>query len=121
MIFTKIALVLGVLVLGFVVWLALVGVHAVGEGLVTLVVLVLLVGGGNLLGGRHSYGARRTADVEPRPLSDWRPPVASARAVAADPDAAPAGAADASHAEEPDAPPPPPGADAGGRPAGADG
>ena len=67
MVFTKIALALGVLLLGFFVWIALVGMNAVGEGLVTLVALVVLIGGGNMLSGRG--GRRRHAGTEPRPIS----------------------------------------------------
>lgn len=71
MIVTKIALGAGVAVLGLVIWLAVIGVPAAGEGLITLVALVLLVAGGNALGGRSSYGSRRAgrADVDPVPLS----------------------------------------------------
>lgn len=97
MIFTKIALALGVLVLGFMVWLALVGVHAAGEALVTLIALVVLVGGGNLISGRRPRG--RAADLEPRPISQWRTAAAPAPA---DADRPGARAPDAPHG--PDAP-----------------
>jgi|GEM_PF-2645802 len=68
MVFTKIALAAGFLLLGFLIWLAIMGMTAVGEALVTLFALVLLVGGGNWISGRSPYG-RRTAEVEPRPIS----------------------------------------------------
>lgn len=70
--FTKLAVAFGFLLLGFLVWLAVVGLRPVGEGLVTVFALVLLVGGGNLIAGRSHHGARRSADVEPRPIAELR-------------------------------------------------
>jgi hypothetical protein len=74
-IFTKIALGAGVVMVGVVIWLAVIGVGAAGEGLITVVALVLLVAGGNALGGRSSYGGRRgsRADAEPVPLGSAFP------------------------------------------------
>jgi hypothetical protein len=68
MVLTKIAIALGVLALGFGCFLALLGVNAASEGIVTLVVLVVLVAGGNLLAGRGSYVRRRAEVLEPRRL-----------------------------------------------------
>jgi hypothetical protein len=58
--FTKVAVVACLGLLGFVCWLAASGFGAAREGLISLFVLVLLVGGGNLFSGRSgSYGHRR--------------------------------------------------------------
>jgi hypothetical protein len=60
MTFTKIAVVGGLVLLGFVCWLAASGFGAAREGLISFFVLVALVGGGNLLAGRAGpYGRRR--------------------------------------------------------------
>lgn len=59
MTFTK-AVVLGAVALfGFVCWLAASGFGAAREGLISLVALVVLVGGGNLLSGRGGHYGRR--------------------------------------------------------------
>lgn len=62
---TRLAVLLGVVAFGVVCWAAAAGIRAAYELLVSFVVLVALVAGGNWLGGR------RTPDVEPR-----RPPPA---------------------------------------------
>jgi hypothetical protein len=62
---TRLAVVLGVVAFGVLCWAAAAGVRAAYELLVSLVVLVALVAGGNWLGDR------RTPDVEP-----YRPPPA---------------------------------------------
>jgi hypothetical protein len=60
MTFTKIAVVGGIVLFGFVCWLAASGFGAAREGLISFLVLVALVGGGNLLAGRGGpYGRRR--------------------------------------------------------------
>lgn len=59
MTFTKIVAACGVVLLGFLCFLAAKGMTAVTEGLITLFALVALVAGGNLLSGRGAYGARR--------------------------------------------------------------
>ncbi|MHB1774366.1 MAG: hypothetical protein ACYCU7_00015 [Acidimicrobiales bacterium] len=68
---TRLAVVLGVVAFGVLCWAAAAGVEAAYELLVSLVVLVALVAGGNWLGGR------RTPDVEPyRPLPGADPAAA---------------------------------------------
>ncbi len=69
MIATKIAIAMGVMLLGVACWMAVIGVRAVSEGLLTLFALVVLVGGGNYLAGRS--GARRG----PAPVRVPGPPV----------------------------------------------
>jgi uncharacterized membrane protein YfbV (UPF0208 family) len=51
---TKLAIGAGVVLAGILCWLAVTGVAVAAEVLVTAVALVLLVGGGNWLGGRSS-------------------------------------------------------------------
>jgi hypothetical protein len=57
--FTKVAVVGFLALVGFVCWLAAAGFGAAREGLICLLVLVLLVGGGNLLSGRSGPHGRR--------------------------------------------------------------
>jgi hypothetical protein len=57
-IFTKVAVVAGIALLGFCCWLAAVGVGVMREGLISLGALVVLVGGGNWLSGRRTHGRR---------------------------------------------------------------
>lgn len=65
MIFTKIAWVFGLLVVATMCWLAIRGLSIVVPFLVTGLVLVVLVGGGNLLNGRSSpYGRDRSSGAE---------------------------------------------------------
>ncbi|HTX63534.1 MAG TPA: hypothetical protein VMD28_07820 [Acidimicrobiales bacterium] len=61
MTFTKVAVVGGLALLGFVCWLAASGLGVAREGLISLCALVLLVGGGNLLSGRPGSSGRRGA------------------------------------------------------------
>ena len=61
MTFTKIAVFAGAALLGLICWLAVSGVGAAREGLVSLVALVALVAGGNALAGRPRPYARRSA------------------------------------------------------------
>ncbi len=61
MIFTRIAWVLGLAIFAAMCWLAVDGFKPVVPFLVTAVVLVALVGGGNVIGGRSSYGGGRGA------------------------------------------------------------
>jgi len=56
---TRLAVLLGVVAFGVVCWAAAAGVRAAYELLISFVVLVALVAGGNWLGGR------RTPDAEP--------------------------------------------------------
>lgn len=58
MIATKVAIVLGLVVLGIACWMAVIGVGAASEGLLTVCALFVLVAGGNLVAGR-STGSRR--------------------------------------------------------------
>jgi hypothetical protein len=53
---SRIALAAGIVVLGFVCWLAVVGSGAATELLVTVVAIVVLVAGGNWLAGRSHHG-----------------------------------------------------------------
>ncbi|MGH8987895.1 MAG: hypothetical protein ACRDXC_04750 [Acidimicrobiales bacterium] len=61
MTFTKVAVVAFLALLGFSCWLAASGFGAAREVLISLVVLVVLVGGGNLLSGRGGHYGRRGA------------------------------------------------------------
>jgi hypothetical protein len=80
---TRLAVLLGVLLLGLLCWAAAGGMRAAYELLVSFAVLVVLVAGGNWLGGR------RTPDVEPyRPPSGTYERSASVAGVAADPSGA---------------------------------
>ncbi len=87
MIATKIAIAMGVVLLGVACWMAAIGVRAVSEGLLTLFALVVLVGGGNYLAGRT--GARRG----PAPARVPDPPVPGppAKGAKGAPDAGPEG------------------------------
>jgi hypothetical protein len=66
-IFTRIAMLMGLALVGAMCWLAASGFAPVYPFLVTAVVMILLVGGGNLIQGRtppHG-GHARTAPSEP--------------------------------------------------------
>ncbi|MGC8471333.1 MAG: hypothetical protein ACP5PM_03440 [Acidimicrobiales bacterium] len=69
MTFTKIAIAIGVVLFGFVCWLAVSGVGAAREGLVSLVALVALVAGGNLLSGWARPAAKRSTAVTRAPAA----------------------------------------------------
>lgn len=58
MIATKIAIALGVVLLGVACWMAAIGVSAATEGLLTVFALLVLVGGGNYLAGRSAPSRR---------------------------------------------------------------
>ncbi|MGH9047831.1 MAG: hypothetical protein ACRDVW_11060 [Acidimicrobiales bacterium] len=58
MIFTRIALVVGLAVVATMCWLAIDGFKPVVPLLVTAIALVALVGGGSIVGGRSSRGGR---------------------------------------------------------------
>lgn len=60
MTFTKIAVACAVALFALVCYLAVAGFGAAREGVISLVALVVLVGGGNWLSGRGPYGARPT-------------------------------------------------------------
>lgn len=81
MTYTKFAIGFGLAFLGFLCWMAAVGVSAVREGLISVFVLAVLVAGGNWLAGRSSYGPRR----RPEPTQRGAPERAGARS----PEAAP--------------------------------
>ena len=68
MTFTKIAVAGGVVLLGFACFLAAAGFGVAREGVISLVALVVLVGGGNLLSGRGGpYGRRSLPTTGPSP------------------------------------------------------
>jgi hypothetical protein len=59
-IFTRIALVIGLVLVATMCWLAATGFTPVVPVLVTAIALLVLVGGGNMIRGRSSpYGGRR--------------------------------------------------------------
>jgi hypothetical protein len=65
-IFTRIATVLGLMLVGLLCWLAAAGFGPVYPFLITAVVMVVLVGGGNLIQGRSPpYGGHGSASREP--------------------------------------------------------
>jgi len=65
-IFTRIATVLGVMLVGLMCWLAAAGFGPVYPFLITAIVMVVLVGGGNLIQGRSPpYGGHGRAPNEP--------------------------------------------------------
>lgn len=78
---TRLAVVVGVVVLAATGFLAAIGVTAVSEALVTVVALTALVGGGNWIagrttrGGRPPTGARRPAPagLTTCPMARWAP------------------------------------------------
>jgi hypothetical protein len=53
---TRLAMGAGVVVLGLLIWLAVIGSAAVTALLVTVAALVVLVAGGNWLGGKNPHG-----------------------------------------------------------------
>ena len=59
MIFTRLAWLFGVLLLAFLCWLAIRGLTILVPLLVTAFVLVVLIGGGNLISGRSSSSGGR--------------------------------------------------------------
>ncbi len=69
MTFTKIAVIGGVVVFGFVCWLAAAGFGAAREGVISLIALAVLVGGGNLLSGRGGPYGRRSGPPAPEPAT----------------------------------------------------
>jgi len=65
-IFTRIATVLAVMLVGLMCWLAAAGFGPVYPFLITAIVMVVLVGGGNLIQGRSPpYGGHGRAPSEP--------------------------------------------------------
>jgi hypothetical protein len=56
---TRFAIGAGVVIVGFLCWMAAIGFTAVIGPLVTVVVLILLVGGGNWLSGERGSGSSR--------------------------------------------------------------
>lgn len=78
MIATKIAVALGIVLLGVACWMAAIGVRAASEGLITLFALVVLVGGGNYLAGRSRSRQSPVAPVTPAPTTPASFPVAPA-------------------------------------------
>lgn len=67
----RIGVIGGIVLLGVMSWLAAAGVTALAEILITAVVLVVLIGGGNLLSGRRPVPAPR--DASPPGPSGSRP------------------------------------------------
>ncbi len=70
---TKLAIGLGVAFFGLLCWMAVDGITAAAVTVITLGALVVLVGGGNWIGGRSSPHARRPAGSGP-PSSTYEPP-----------------------------------------------
>lgn len=83
MTFTRAVVVACIALFGFVCWLAASGLGAAREGLISLVALVVLVGGGNLLSGRGGHYGRRPSSASrdgatPEPGSPAAPGVPGA-------------------------------------------
>lgn len=74
MIATKIAIALGVVLLGVACWMAAIGITAVTEGLLTVFALLVLVAGGNYLAGRSAPSRRPVAAGVARPPAPDAPP-----------------------------------------------
>jgi hypothetical protein len=89
---SRVALVGGILVLGFLIVLAAIGFHDALTPLVTIGALVILIGGGNLLYGKNSHGAMAQARIRPaqeahnRSIDEARRAAAAAAAAPATPD-----------------------------------
>lgn len=54
MTFIKVGIIGGIVILGILIWMAIIGVAIAAEVLITVFVLVALVGGGNWLSGRRT-------------------------------------------------------------------
>ncbi len=72
---TKLVIGLGVVVFGLLCWMAVDGITAAAVTLITVGALVVLVGGGNWIGGRSSPHGPRPAGSGP-PSSTYVPPTA---------------------------------------------
>jgi hypothetical protein len=72
---TKLAIGLGVAFFGLLCWMAVDGITAAAVTVITLGALVVLVGGGNWIGGRSSPHGPRSAGSGP-PSSTYVPPTA---------------------------------------------
>lgn len=71
---TRLAVVAGVLFFGLLCWMAVDGITAAAVLLITLGALVVLVGGGNWIGGRSSTGRGRQPSGTGPPSSTYVPP-----------------------------------------------
>ncbi|HEX4082829.1 MAG TPA: hypothetical protein VHX40_07685 [Acidimicrobiales bacterium] len=80
---TKLVIGLGVVFFGLLCWMAVDGITAAAVTVITLGALVVLVGGGNWIGGRSSSHGRRSAGSGP-PSSTYVPPTAPSVAQPAD-------------------------------------
>jgi hypothetical protein len=65
MVMTRVALVLGALIVAFLILLVAIGFHQALTPLATVAALVILIGGGNLLYGKNSHGAMAQARKRP--------------------------------------------------------
>jgi hypothetical protein len=72
---TKLVIALGVIFFGLLCWMAVDGITAAAVTVITLGALVVLVGGGNWIGGRSSPHGPRPAGSGP-PSSTYVPPTA---------------------------------------------
>ena len=72
---TKLVIALGVIFFGLLCWMAVDGITAAAVTVITLGALVVLVGGGNWIGGRSSPHGPRSAGSGP-PSSTYVPPTA---------------------------------------------
>ncbi|HVX20155.1 MAG TPA: hypothetical protein VHB02_02280 [Acidimicrobiales bacterium] len=74
MIVTKLAVALGVVAFGLLCWMAVAGVTFAAVLIITVGALVVLVGGGNWIGGRSSAGRGRQPPGVGPPSSTYVPP-----------------------------------------------
>jgi len=71
---TKITIAAGVVLFGLLAWMAIDGVTFAAVLLITVGALVVLVGGGNWIGGRSSHGRGRQPPGTGPPSSTYVPP-----------------------------------------------
>jgi hypothetical protein len=99
---TRMALVAAGLVLAALVSIFAIGVHGALAPLLTVAALVILIGGGNLLYGPNSHGAKAQARVQPAQEARNRA-IDEARQLARDKGTAPPPAETATATDPPDA------------------